>query len=142
MVEAEGKKNTRQNTRQRAVALRYEEDDKAPKVVAAGVGEIAKRIIELAKQNNIPIERNDTLTEILANLEVGYEIPPETYRAVAEILAFLYRTDEAWLRKLSRKKEFKLLQEENAVEEDGASLDLDGEVHSRMLEKLFGEKVK
>jgi flagellar biosynthesis protein len=84
------------NKRQKAVALRYAEGDQAPKIVATGAGEIARRIIELAEQHNIPIQRNDGLADILSRMELGYEIPPETYRAVAEILAFLYRTDLAW----------------------------------------------
>ena len=82
--------------RKQAVAIRYAEGDRAPKVVAAGAGEIARRILELAEQHQVPIEENDTLVEILSKLDIGYEIPQETYRAVAEILAFLYRTDEAW----------------------------------------------
>lgn len=82
--------------RSRAIALRYEEGDRAPKVIATGAGEIARRILELAAANNIPVRRDDTLVEILGKLDLGYEIPPETYRAVAEILAFLYRTDDAW----------------------------------------------
>ena len=85
--------------RKRAIALRYSAEDKAPRVVATGAGEIAKRILELAEQHNVPIHEDDTLVEILGKLDVGYEIPPETYRAVAEILAFLYRTDERWRKK-------------------------------------------
>ena len=87
---------TAKEKRKKAVALRYAEGDRAPKVVAAGAGEIARRILELAQEHNIPIQENSTLAEILSKLDLGYEIPPETYRAVAEILAFLYRTDEAW----------------------------------------------
>jgi flagellar biosynthesis protein len=67
--------------------------------VATGAGEIAKRILELAKASDIPIRKDDGLTEILCRLDVGFEIPPETYRAVAEILAFLYRCDENWRQK-------------------------------------------
>ena len=90
------------NKRKKAVALRYAEEDRAPHVVASGAGEIAKRILEIARENNIPVRENDSLTEILAKIDVGYEIPPETYRAVAEILAFLYRVDGAWRSKKSR----------------------------------------
>ena len=68
----------------------------APRIVATGAGEIAKRILELAAAHNIPVKRDDALVDILARMELGYEIPAETYRAVAEILAFLYRTDLAW----------------------------------------------
>ncbi|MCB0359608.1 MAG: EscU/YscU/HrcU family type III secretion system export apparatus switch protein [Bdellovibrionales bacterium] len=85
--------------RQRAVALRYAEGDRAPKVVAAGAGEIAKRILELAREHDVPIRQDDTLVDILSKLDIGYEIPAETYRAVAEILAFLYRTDAEWREK-------------------------------------------
>ena len=82
--------------RKHAVALQYSEGDHAPRIVASGAGEIARRILELAEKNNVPIRNDDTLTDLLAKLDVGFEIPPETYRAVAEILAFLYRTDSEW----------------------------------------------
>ena len=82
--------------RLQAVALQYLEGDKAPRVIASGVGELARRILQLAEDNNIPVTRDDSLVEILTKLNVGVQIPPETYRAVAEILAFLYRTDEDW----------------------------------------------
>ena len=85
--------------RKKAVALAYEEGDKAPRVVASGAGEIAKRILELARENDVPITEDGSLVDLLAKLDLGYEIPPETYRAVAEILAFLYRTDELWRKK-------------------------------------------
>lgn len=90
-------------TRQRAVALRYEEDDKAPKIIATGAGEIARRILELAKQHDVPIKQDDSLVDILGKLDVDLEIPPETYNAVAEILAFLYRTDEKWRKRVEGK---------------------------------------
>ena len=88
-----------------AVALRYAEDDQAPRVVASGAGEIARRILELAQEHGVPIEKNDTLTDILARLDLGYEIPAETYQAVAEILAFLYRADEAWRKRKEEESE-------------------------------------
>ena len=91
--------NESEHKRQKAVALRYDTGDKAPHVIAAGAGEIAKKIIEIAAENNIPIREDDTLVEILAKLDVGTQIPAETYRVVAEILAFLYRTDAAWRKK-------------------------------------------
>lgn len=85
--------------RKHAVALKYGEEDRAPKIVASGAGEIAKKILEIARENKIPIREDDSLADILTNLDVGFEIPPETYRAVAQILAFLFRTDEAWRKK-------------------------------------------
>ncbi len=82
--------------RKLAVALKYEEGQNAPHIVATGAGELAQRILELALQHNVPVRENDSLVQILSRLQLGYEIPPETFRAVAEILAFLYRTDEHW----------------------------------------------
>jgi flagellar biosynthesis protein len=99
--------------RPKAVALRYAEDDQAPRIVATGVGEIARRILQLARENNIPIKQNDDLVDILERLDIGYEIPPETYRAVAEILAFLYRTDAEW----RKRKEDVLLNKGIALED-------------------------
>ncbi len=90
------KPKSQSTKRDHAVALKYEQGERAPKIVAMGAGEIARRIIELAQQSDIPVHRDDSLVELLSKLKVGREIPPETYRAVAEILAFLYRTDDAW----------------------------------------------
>lgn len=88
-----------EETRQKAVALHYSANERAPKVLASGAGELAKKIIALAEEHKIPVKQDDSLVNILAQLDIGYEIPAETYRAVAEILAFLYRTDEAWRKK-------------------------------------------
>jgi flagellar biosynthesis protein len=82
--------------REKAVALKYDKADAAPRVVASGMGELAKRILKLAEEHKIPVTRDDSLVEILSKLNLGMEIPPETYRVVAEILAFLYKTDEKW----------------------------------------------
>ena len=82
--------------RSRAVALHYAKEDRAPKIVATGAGEIAKRILALAEEHNVPVRKDDSLVNILSKLDIGYEIPADTYRVVAEILAFLYRTDEEW----------------------------------------------
>ena len=82
---------------QKAVAVLYQpEFDPAPKIVAGGEGEIAKRIIELATQHNVPIYEQPDVVEALAKLEVGTEIPPEFYQVVAEILAFVYSIDRKW----------------------------------------------
>ncbi len=65
--------------------------DKAPKVIARGKGTIAETILARAEEHGIPVERDPDLLECLAPLEVGESIPVEAYRAVATILAFLYR---------------------------------------------------
>jgi len=80
------------NSRQTAVALRYEpEKDRAPKLVAKGQGHIAEKIIELARQHHIPVREDKNLLQILSRLDLNQEIPAEVYKAVAEILAFIYR---------------------------------------------------
>ncbi len=76
-----------------AVALNYNKDkDEAPKIVAKGYGEVAKRIIELAKENDIIIETNPMLAEALSGVELDETIPIELYEAVAEIIGFVLRT--------------------------------------------------
>ena len=76
----------------KAVALKYDkEKDHAPKVTAKGRGEIAEKIIEIAKVHDLPLYEDKNLVQILEALELETEIPPELYRAVAEVLAFIYR---------------------------------------------------
>jgi flagellar biosynthesis protein len=80
-----------------AAALRYTpESDSAPKVIAKGRGNIAERIIELAKKNNIPIKSDPNLVQILSKLNIDEQIPVEIYRAVAEILAFVYSVNNRY----------------------------------------------
>ena len=81
--------------RKRAVALRYEAGrDRAPRVTAKGAGSVAEKIIELARGENIPISEDPDLVSALIQLDWYEEIPPELYRAVAEILAFAYRVNQ------------------------------------------------
>jgi len=79
--------------RKKAAALQYDKKtDSAPRVVAKGSGIIADKILQLAKEHHIPIKEDLRLVEVLAQLDLYQEIPPELYRAVAEILAFIYKT--------------------------------------------------
>ena len=76
----------------KAVALKYDQrKDRAPRVIAKGRGNIAEKIIDIAKENNVPLYEDNNLIQILEALELETEIPPELYRAVAEVLAFIYR---------------------------------------------------
>jgi flagellar biosynthesis protein len=76
----------------KAVALKYRHQvDAAPKVVAKGQGIIAERIIEVAREHNIPLKRDPALIEVLSKMDLDQEIPPELYRAVAEVLAYVYK---------------------------------------------------
>lgn len=74
------------------VALHYDRDRKgAPTVVAKGKGAIGAKIIEIAKEHDIPIEENEVLAGALSNVELGDEIPVELYKAVAEVLIFMLK---------------------------------------------------
>ena len=76
----------------KAVALGYNrEKGNAPKVLASGSGEVAKNIINLAKSHDIPIKEDADLVEILSKVDLNQEVPPNLYKAVAEIFSFLYK---------------------------------------------------
>lgn len=80
------------NESRQVVALRYEpKKERAPRVVAKGRGYLVDKILELAREHNIPIRQDKNLLQILSRLDLNDEIPPEIYKAVAEILAFIYR---------------------------------------------------
>ena len=82
--------------KEKAVALKYnEKDDHAPKVIAKGEGLIAERIKEVAQANGIPLRRDDDLVELLAQIDIDREIPPELYSAIAEILSWIYKANTA-----------------------------------------------
>jgi flagellar biosynthesis protein len=80
-----------------AAALKYDiMKDSAPKVIAKGHGTIADKIIELAKINNVPIKSDPGLVQILSKLDIDEQIPAELYKAVAEILAFVYSANNRY----------------------------------------------
>jgi flagellar biosynthesis protein len=80
----------------KAVALKYDrKKDNAPRVIAKGRGEIAEKIIEVARAHNVPMYEDKNLIQILEALDLETEIPPELYRAVAEVLAFIYRLNNS-----------------------------------------------
>lgn len=72
-----------------AVALFYD-GDTAPQVTAKGSGELAEKIIAIAKHHNVPLQENNELVQLLSHLELGEKIPQELYLAIAEIIAFTY----------------------------------------------------
>ncbi|MFT8361675.1 MAG: EscU/YscU/HrcU family type III secretion system export apparatus switch protein [Sporolactobacillus sp.] len=89
-----GKENLR---KERAVALKYTRGmDQAPIVQAKGDGELARKIIEKAKEYEIPIQEDPDLVALLSQLDVNEMIPPELYGAVAEIFAFVYQMDRSY----------------------------------------------
>ncbi len=81
--------------RQIAVALRYlREKDPAPRVVAKGRGDVAEKILALAREHGIAVHPDADLAEVLVQLDLGKVIPEELYQALAEILAYLYRMNQ------------------------------------------------
>lgn len=90
-VIAESKQGEKPKT---AVAVAYEPGERAPKIIAAGKGMVAEKIIEKAKEAEIPFYRDDKLADTLSKLEIGDNIPPELYEVVAEILVFVDDMDK------------------------------------------------
>ena len=78
----------------KAVALKYDkEQQNAPKVVASGRGEIAAKIIQKAKEYNVPIFSNPELASSLINLEIDQEIPEQLYHAVVDVFIWLMKNE-------------------------------------------------
>lgn len=79
---------------QAAVALAYETNDRAPRVVARGEGLLAERIIALAKAHDVYVHESKALMGLLMQVELDQHIPPQLYQAIAEILAWLYQMEQ------------------------------------------------
>jgi len=76
--------------KKRAVAVKYEKQEPAPKIIAKGNDHLADLIVKIARENDIFIEENDLLSKALMNFDVGDYIPEEMYEIVAKLLAFVY----------------------------------------------------
>lgn len=83
------------DSRKSAVALAYRETDAAPRVVAKGRGLIAEEIIARAKEHGIFVHESTELVSLLMQVDLDDRIPPQLYRAVAELLAWLYQIEQA-----------------------------------------------
>ncbi|MBR6228460.1 MAG: EscU/YscU/HrcU family type III secretion system export apparatus switch protein [Eubacterium sp.] len=81
------------NRNKKAVALEYEPGEQAPKVIATGQGKLAERIIDVAREADVPIHKDAKLAESLSILDIGEYIPPELYSIVAEVLVFVDSMD-------------------------------------------------
>ena len=77
-----------------AVALSYNPGDEAPIIVAAGKGALAEKIIEKAKESDVPLYEDSKLANTLSKLDIGDSIPPELYSVVAQILVFVDNLDK------------------------------------------------
>jgi flagellar biosynthesis protein len=82
-----------------AVALGYKPDkDQAPKLIAKGLGDLAQRIIDIAKKNHIYVQEDPLLFDSLYKLQVGEEVPMKLYKVIAEILAFVFKINKKFKR--------------------------------------------
>lgn len=96
-------KNTKKTVEERertstlsVAALKYDkEHDAAPKIVAAGTGHIAQKILQVAIENGVAIYHDDSAATLLAKLDLGQEIPPELYQIVVNIYIALLEAAEA-----------------------------------------------
>ena len=78
-----------------AVALKYDDGgSSAPKVVAKGQGEIAKKILQKADEFDIPIFKNKALADSLLKLDLDEQIPPSLYKAIAEVFVWLMNSEQ------------------------------------------------
>lgn len=76
--------------RRDAVALAYQSGKRAPRVVAKGRGILAETIIDRAREAGVYVHESPELVSLLMQVDLDQHIPPELYRAVAEVLAFVY----------------------------------------------------
>ncbi|MCL2188367.1 MAG: EscU/YscU/HrcU family type III secretion system export apparatus switch protein [Defluviitaleaceae bacterium] len=83
------------NLRQKAVAIQYNPEDAAPKIMAKGAGLVAERIMEKARLADVAVHKDAALAEELTRMDLGASIPPELYEAVAQILIFINDLDRA-----------------------------------------------
>ncbi|HOW83734.1 MAG TPA: EscU/YscU/HrcU family type III secretion system export apparatus switch protein [Spirochaetota bacterium] len=82
----------------KGAALEYSGD--APRVIAKARGILLEKIIEIAVKHNITVFRDADLAEVLFKIDIGIHIPPDLYRAVSEVLAFCYRVNRDFKRKI------------------------------------------
>lgn len=77
-----------------AIALTYDKNDSAPKVVAKGYGSLAENIIRTAQDHGLYVHESPELVGLLMQVDLDQHIPPELYQAVAELLAWLYALEK------------------------------------------------
>lgn len=90
---AAGASGRGERSRQAAVALAYHTGHLAPRVVAKGRGLLAEAIIARARESGVYVHESAELVSLLMQVDLDEQIPPQLYRAVAELLAWLYRLE-------------------------------------------------
>ncbi len=98
---------------QKAVALSYDEEgNAAPVIVASGMGYLARKIIDTAKESGVPIYEDNSLATVLTQLDLGSEIPEELYAAVVDIYVYFLNYGR-------NRKQTKAVETENRTETGG-----------------------
>ena len=105
--------NSAWQKRQKAVALQYNSDEYAPKVAAKGVGKIAEKILEKAKESDVTLHQNAQLVDELYKMDLEQHIPPELYEVVAQVLAFVSDLDRSANKRLKQQLDIGRLRSEN-----------------------------
>ena len=97
-------KNKSKITTKSAIALKYDSvKDESPRVTAKGSGLMAEKIIQTAKENDVPIREDADLIEVLSQVDIDQEIPPSIYNVVAELLAFVYQMNRDYAEEINKK---------------------------------------
>ncbi|MBF0187822.1 MAG: EscU/YscU/HrcU family type III secretion system export apparatus switch protein [Magnetococcales bacterium] len=94
---ADSRRKSPPNSMKQAVALRYVRgQDSAPRVTATGRGRIAETILDRAREAGVSLVEDPDLVSLLGKVELGETVPPELYKAVAEVLAFVYKINKRY----------------------------------------------
>ena len=91
--------------RKKAVAIKYNPDEIAPKILAKGAGVVAEKILENAQKSEVHIHQDAALAEDLTRLDIGDHIPPELYEVVAQILVFISELDKAETKRVKKESD-------------------------------------
>ena len=92
----------------RAAALQYRPEDGAPVIVAAGMGHLAEKMVEVAADSGVPVYEDTSLATVLTQMELGREIPEELYHAVVDIYLYFLKFDPKDPEKFHRERENRL----------------------------------
>ena len=106
-------------TSSRAAALRYDGSTGAPVIVASGMGHLAEKIVEVAAENGVPVYEDTSLATVLAQMELGREVPEELYQAIVEIYVYFLEFDPTDPEKFRRQRQERQLTGGKGAAHDG-----------------------
>ncbi len=106
-----------QSSQEKAVALKYGVSKGVPVIVASGMGHLAEKIVEVASENGVPVYEDNSLATILAQMELGTEIPQELYQAIVEIYIYFLEFDPDDPEKFRRERKKRMEEAQSSGEE-------------------------